>query len=96
MKDRHLICEVEGDELVIRIGVDTLLLATQHCPLLTDDETYKPLFSITNADQLAADVARELNEEEEDGTTPLHRVLDQAMFDAMEKGSEAFEIGGEL
>lgn len=86
-------CKVEGEQLVIRIGVGTLAWAAQHCPLLYDNAKHKgsgPYVGIDNEHELAIDVCRELNAEEEDGTTPVHRLLDRAIFDAFENGSTGF------
>lgn len=84
-KDQILKCGVEGDELVIRIGIDTLVFAAG---LMPGDE---PLPTVVNHEQFAHDVVAELNSEEEDGTTPLHVLFDKAMVDTFENGSMAFE-----
>lgn len=58
-KDQILKCGVEGDELVIRIGIDTLVFAAG---LMPGDE---PLPTVVNHEQFAHDVVAELNSEEE-------------------------------
>lgn len=95
MKDRPLTVEVMDDELQIRIGLSVLKMAAERNPLFFDfnqhdydDEEY---VNVTDERTLAVDVARELNREQEDGTTPVHLMLAQAVFDAMENGSEAFD-----
>ena len=40
--------------------------------------------------QLARDLVHQLNTEDEDGTTPVHVMLDQAVIEASEQGAEAF------
>lgn len=41
-------------------------------------------------DQLAKDIVQQLNTEGEDGTTPVHVMLDTAVIEASERGAEAF------
>jgi hypothetical protein len=88
MIDSPLSVKVEDDELVIRIGVDTLAWAGERCPDL-EDERYEPMFRIVNATEFANDVLHELKKEEEDGTTLVHLMLDKAIVSAIEQGSAA-------
>lgn len=92
-KDQPLIAKIEGQQLVIRIGIDVLAFSAEHCEHLYDDvkhPTGPPYCKVINKEELAIDVIRELEREQEDGTTPLHLLLDQAVIDAMEDGSAAF------
>lgn len=41
-------------------------------------------------DQLASDIVGQLNAESEDGTTPVHVMLDTAVIEASEQGADAF------
>jgi hypothetical protein len=83
VKDQTLKATVEGDELVIRIGIGTLAFAAEHCCLCEDD--------VVDPAQLARDVCRELNRAEEDGSSPITALFDDAISAAFEDGSNAFE-----
>lgn len=92
-KNLPLKCDIEDDQLVIRIGIKTLEFAAEHCPLFYDDQKRPdpPYIHVTNRDELAKDVKRELFREAEDGSSPISDVIDQAINAAYEDGSEAFE-----
>lgn len=92
-KDTPLSAKVEGDELVIRIGLHTLAFAAEHCPLFYDYEKnrHPPFVDVADAGQLAHDTIRALFHEREDGSTPLGDTFDQATLHAFEDGSTAFE-----
>ena len=79
--DEPLEVVLAGDRLVISIGVNVLAFAVGAG---TQD------FTITDAALAAREILRELQREEEDGTTPVHKLLDQAAFDAWENGGEGF------
>lgn len=93
MNNRPLTIQIEEDELVIRVGVDTLALAASHSPyFFNPDEPYlEEYMGIDNPYILMEDVIRELNKEKEDGTTPVHLLLDDAIYSAYEDGSLAFK-----
>lgn len=93
-KDCPLSCGVEGRQLVIRIGIDTLAFAAERCPKLFDYDRHREsdtYCKVANIEELALDVASKLMHEAEDGTTPLNTVIDEAIVAAMEDGSLAFE-----
>lgn len=89
--DQPLRCKVEGDELVIRIGISTLAFAFKesplNCPFNEKAEDWLPLWQVTNEQEFAHDVARAINDEAEDGSTPLHLFLDKLMQAAADDGS---------
>jgi hypothetical protein len=97
MKNRSLEAKIEGNELVIRIGIDTLAFCAEHCPLFFDYDNKKhrekgpPYVTITNKNELAHDTIRELLREEEDGSTPLSDLFDNVILAAFEDGSLGFE-----
>lgn len=70
---------VEGDELVIRIGVNRLNGNDGHPEI--------PEMEIENRDQWVEDVIRELNNEDEKGGSPLIYLLDRCIIAALEQGS---------
>lgn len=96
-KDQPLVAKIEGQQLVIRIGIDTLAYSAEHCPRLYDYDKHDgpPYCKVVNKEELAMDVIHELEREQEDGTTPLHLLLDQAIIDAMDGGSAAFAEGND-
>lgn len=79
---KPLSVEIKDDVLTFSIGVETLAYAIQQGPNWPSD------VKVTDARTFAKDVLRELEREEEDGTTPVHRMLDARGRDAMENGSE--------
>lgn len=81
---------IDGD-LVIRVSVGTLAHAALHSDYFFDcAENGMPL-KITDEDQFAESVARALNREEEDGSTPVTRMLDDAFEWVSEQGEEGVE-----
>lgn len=87
--DQRLQATVEGDELVIRIGLDTLKMAAEWNPLFATEQD-GPWESIEDTKELAHDVCRAMTHEEEDGSSPLTNFVDQAVLDAAENGSIGF------
>lgn len=82
MIDKPLSAMIDGDELVIRIGIGTLAFAAEHLKPLP----YEILRVIDKA-EFANDVRAELMREEEDGSSMLTDVLDAASIAAWENGS---------
>ena len=87
--DSPLRCEVVNGELVIAIGVETLAFAC------TNKDNGSPPVTVVDAALFAHDVATALKDEAEDGTTPVHLMLDKACEAAIEMGSPAVIIDGE-
>lgn len=91
MKDTPLSCRIEGDELVIRIGIDVLADACeQREPFWVYDEDLGDMVQAWKVvDNLgwARDVSNELNREKEDGSSPLTNLLDAAFVSALDDGS---------
>lgn len=76
--DNPLQANIEGHELVIRIGINRLDGHDRHPTL--------PKLTFENKTQWAKDVIYELLREE-DGSTPLSDLFDKAMNEALEQGS---------
>lgn len=93
-RDTGLEVVIVGGKLHISIGVDALAWAAEHSPDF-EDEWFEPTIKITNPDKFAGDVVRELEKEQEDGTTQLHLLLDTAFRDAVDNGSEHCILQGE-
>lgn len=80
------LAKIEGDEIVIRIKIDALPVAMAGSPLGLD-------WHVTDAAEFAKEFVHELNNEQEDGTTPLHVVFDKAMSSAIDNGCDGIEEG---
>lgn len=87
-RDHGLQAEIIDGKIVISIGINVLAFAcdTGH------PENQANEFSIVDKDQFAKDIMNEITREEEDGTTPLHRLFDQATLDAIDQGSLGIEF----
>lgn len=86
-KDQPLSCEVENDQLLIRIGVETL----KFCCNNPHSAPEKDGWLITDAEGFAKDVIHELTDEREDGSTILTDLIDLAVEKAKENGSRHME-----
>lgn len=86
---------VDRNELVIRIGVNTLAHAAVASDWATpyDDEEndFIRTFAIADPLQFAKDVAHALRDEREDGSSLLTDVLDKAAQEAINQGSEGID-----
>ena len=88
---------VEGDELVIRIGVDTLQFAFEtgedNQPFDDEAHDFRRSWKVTDKHKFARGVGNALCNEEEDGSTPLTKVLDEAYIHAVEDDMGVDEDG---
>ena len=88
---------VEGDELVIRIGVDTLQFAFEtgeyNQPFDDEANDFRRSWKVTDKHKFARGVGNALCNEEEDGSTPLTKVLDEAYIHAVEDDMGVDEDG---
>jgi hypothetical protein len=75
------------DCIVIRVPFSVLPDALKQNP--RDDSYYD--VTVNDVSDFAQDVIRALNREEEDGTTPVHELLDKALASAIDDGSTACE-----
>lgn len=87
MNDMPLKSIIENGKLIISVGLDVLEFAAKNLPGFEDYEIY-----ITNIETLAQEVIYALNEENEDGSTPISRLLDGAIVSAIENGAEGIEL----
>lgn len=83
---------VERGQLVIRIGLNVLAHAAEHCPRLPHGDEYwsGPLAKIDDRNELANDVVCALLDEREDGSSPISDAIDAAILEAYEQGSIGF------
>lgn len=83
--------EVKADHLCLGIGISTLAWAFEHDgnnnPYNESTRDFEQRYRISDPLQFAKDVCHEMNDEAEDGSTPLTRFLDSMMDKAIERGS---------
>lgn len=87
-------CLIKKKSLVIEVSFDVLKFATENHPELYEDELDKGRYVVTDVTIFAKEVVRELHKEEEDGTTPVHSLLDKAILDAICNGAQGVEEAG--
>lgn len=80
------VCVTANGQLKITIGLNALKTAMELNP-----EFFDPAFRITNLDEVVAAMVEQLMDEAEDGSTPVHRLLDNAYRKAIEGGCEGVE-----
>lgn len=73
--------EIEDGNIVIRVAIECL-------PAIVNGGPHSDTIEITNAEEFARDLLRELQSESEDGTTIVHRMFDDAILGAYENGAE--------
>lgn len=82
--------KIVDDQLQITIGIETLAFAAERYDYFwegADDDV-----KVTDPDEFAKDVVRELESEEEDGTTLVHLMFDKAFRAVVENGGESIYI----
>ena len=80
--------------LRVDVSDETLRFAAEHHPDLWDgspESADGPVVKITDLGKFMAAVCSELNAEDEDGSTPLSRVLDAAILQAIENGCDGID-----
>jgi hypothetical protein len=80
--------KIENGEIVIRLALDTLPAVLESgwvCNVLPTR------YKITNVAEFAADLVRELNREEENGSTRIYTMFDKAIFEAVDQGAFGIE-----
>jgi hypothetical protein len=87
--DQILRVVLEGDRIVISIGVETLKVAAEHMPELCDAMAS---LRVTDRSVFAQSVLEALKHEEEDGTTFVHEAIDKAFEYVVDQGLEGCEI----
>ena len=87
----RLTVDIIEDEIIIRIGIGTLAWAFEHMeennPYDDAARDFVQKWKVTDPMEFATDVVRELTNEEEDGSHPLNRLLDQVSNAAVDQGS---------
>ncbi|MGL4233465.1 MAG: hypothetical protein ACRCWJ_19020 [Casimicrobium sp.] len=82
-----------SDGILITISNDQLRFATEQHPHFWDGESGidTPNLAILNLENWKKDVANEINDEAEDGSTEITRITDEAIVNAFQWGSEHIE-----
>lgn len=79
---------IEGDAIVIRVPLatlDTVIDGTWALGVLW------ARYKLTNTAAFAKELVNSLNDEDEQGTTCIHRAFDKAICHAIEQGAEGIE-----
>jgi hypothetical protein len=94
--DAPLSAEVIGEQLVIRVGIATLVFAAEHS---TDWNPYDDLhgrfvqaFRVEDSAAFAKDIAGKLLDDREDGSTPLGDLLDTMSMKVVQDGELSIEV----
>lgn len=91
MRNQSLIAEIKDDQIIIRVGIDTIKWALEHHiesqPYNEEKSEYEQKWVVSDPGEFAQDVMHSMEREEEDGTTPLIEFLDKMCMDALENGS---------
>jgi hypothetical protein len=94
---RPLTIGLEKDELVIRIGVDTLAfcfeISEENQPFDEQANDFRRAWRVVDKHKFAKGVGIALTDEEEDGSTPLTKILDDAFTHAIENDMGVDEDG---
>jgi hypothetical protein len=98
-RQQQLRVNVDAGKLTISIGIETLANVIKFDSGLDhyDGGLDEHFFTkVTNAEVFAREVADALEDEEsDDGTTLIHRMLDKAALQAIENGAEGVQTGEE-
>ncbi|HAM58565.1 MAG TPA: hypothetical protein DCQ64_25400 [Candidatus Rokubacteria bacterium] len=90
-KDR-LAVSLERGAIVIRLPLSILTIAFEAAPFNEQpDGSGLSLYRVADVNAFAEAIVEELDREEEDGATPVHRLFDGAMEEAVENGCEGIE-----
>ncbi len=91
VRHKPLKCRVRNGALTIEIDIKTLAWAYEHQPDNWTGEDDVPAYRVVNALEFAKDVASAMNDEAEDGSSPLTRFFDDMGTAAADDGSIAIE-----
>ncbi len=92
---RPLTVEVYRGQLIISIGIETLAFASVVESTKKSNQDCYPSFLVKDATVFADEVCSELNYEEEDGTTVVHTLLDEAIERSIDKGNQGVALASE-
>lgn len=75
---------IENGSIVIRVAIDALQSVITGKSSTNNEPV---LYKVTNKDEFAADLVRALNDEDEQGTTRVHKMFDTAIEYAIDQGA---------
>lgn len=79
---------LENGSIVIRVSLDALPTIIEGA-WATNNLT--PRYKITNAQEFASDLVAALNDEDEEGSTVIHKMFDKAINEAIGNGAIGVE-----
>lgn len=82
--------EIINKKLVISIGLEALAFAVEYSDSWPIDEFIVDPGIYGDYKDFGESIVQYLEFEEEDGTTPVHRMLDSVVLEALEQGAEGF------
>ncbi len=88
--DMPLECVVEKDKINIGVGLKILEFATKNLEYFDEHEII-----VNDIEMFAKEVSDALNEEGEDGSTPISRMFDKAIITAFENGALGVSLKSE-
>ena len=88
MADTDARALIENDEIIIRVPVKYLPVIVEGAWALN---ALDKRFKLTDAALFAQDLVRALNDENEEGTTMIHKMFDAAINEALEQGADGIE-----
>jgi hypothetical protein len=80
---------IQRNALVIRVPLKNLQTAIDGAWALN---ALPARYKITNLDEFARDLVGELNSEDEQGTTRIHKMLDAAVLEAIDQGAFGIDL----
>lgn len=86
--DRSAQAVVEGDAIVIRISIANLQAIMDGGFACA---AYYKRYKVTNGPGFAKEIADALNDEDEEGSTPVHKLFDVAINSALNSGAQHAE-----
>ncbi|TGP93828.1 MULTISPECIES: Gp49 family protein [unclassified Mesorhizobium] len=76
---------IAGDQIRVGVNIANLPKIIEANPAWSDE------FVVSDVGEAARSIVRRLNDEEEDGTTLIHRAFDKAAETALEQGDDGFD-----
>ena len=81
MRNQIVEIEIKDGQFVITAGVDFICKCVINCSDLGNE------FEVADNDIFAAEILKELKDEEEDGANKIHKAFDKSALEAVENGA---------